>query len=147
MDRISDCTVRQQTLIRRWIRKRGILLTSRSMVCEMAESWLTWDFLYRSPPFTLSCVSVVVSSSLPSRPSPPSTTARRLSAASATYAHPVSRLCPRCVAQSPDGQDNQSYSNIRLIYTTQARLPPRATNCRKKKCGHTNQLRPKKKLK
>ncbi|KAK3905449.1 hypothetical protein C8A05DRAFT_41616 [Staphylotrichum tortipilum] len=28
-----------------------------------------------------------------------------------------------------------------------ARLPPRATNCRKRKCGHTNQLRPKKKLK
>mmetsp|Transcript_23380 Transcript_23380/g.81470 ORF Transcript_23380/g.81470 Transcript_23380/m.81470 type:complete len:118 (-) Transcript_23380:579-932(-) len=28
-----------------------------------------------------------------------------------------------------------------------ARLPPRAANCRKKKCGHTNQLRPKKKLK
>merc|ERR1712230_205834 len=28
-----------------------------------------------------------------------------------------------------------------------ARLPPRATNCRKKKCGHTNQLRPKKKIK
>ncbi|KAK4083206.1 hypothetical protein Purlil1_10898 [Purpureocillium lilacinum] len=28
----------------------------------------------------------------------------------------------------------------------QARLPPRATNCRKRKCGHTNQLRPKKKL-
>lgn len=28
-----------------------------------------------------------------------------------------------------------------------ARLPPRATNCRKKKCGHTNQLRAKKKLK
>ncbi|GJN06752.1 hypothetical protein PR202_ga24508 [Eleusine coracana subsp. coracana] len=27
-----------------------------------------------------------------------------------------------------------------------ARLPIRATNCRKKKCGHTNQLRPKKKL-
>ena len=26
-----------------------------------------------------------------------------------------------------------------------ARLPPRAVNCRKKKCGHTNQLRPKKK--
>jgi large subunit ribosomal protein L40e len=26
-------------------------------------------------------------------------------------------------------------------------LPPKATNCRKKKCGHTNQLRPKKKLK
>merc|ERR1712125_212196 len=28
-----------------------------------------------------------------------------------------------------------------------ARLPPRATNCRKRKCGHSNQLRPKKKLK
>ena len=28
-----------------------------------------------------------------------------------------------------------------------ARLPLRATNCRKKKCGHTNQLRLKKKLK
>merc|ERR1711924_67232 len=28
-----------------------------------------------------------------------------------------------------------------------ARLPPRAVNCRKKKCGHSNQLRPKKKLK
>ncbi|KAF0906630.1 hypothetical protein E2562_012212 [Oryza meyeriana var. granulata] len=27
-----------------------------------------------------------------------------------------------------------------------ARLPYRATNCRKKKCGHTNELRPKKKL-
>jgi ubiquitin C len=27
-----------------------------------------------------------------------------------------------------------------------ARLPPRATNCRKKKCGHTNQLRVKKKV-
>ena len=28
-----------------------------------------------------------------------------------------------------------------------ARLHLRAVNCRKKKCGHTNQLRPKKKLK
>uniref|UniRef100_A0A0G4G9Z9 Ubiquitin-like domain-containing protein n=1 Tax=Chromera velia CCMP2878 TaxID=1169474 RepID=A0A0G4G9Z9_9ALVE len=28
-----------------------------------------------------------------------------------------------------------------------ARLPPRASNCRKKSCGHSNQLRPKKKLK
>jgi ribosomal protein L40E/ubiquitin len=28
-----------------------------------------------------------------------------------------------------------------------ARLPLRATNCRKKSCGHTNHLRPKKKLK
>uniref|UniRef100_A0A663E9N4 Ubiquitin-ribosomal protein eL40 fusion protein n=1 Tax=Aquila chrysaetos chrysaetos TaxID=223781 RepID=A0A663E9N4_AQUCH len=28
-----------------------------------------------------------------------------------------------------------------------ARLHPRAVNCRKKKCGHTNNLRPKKKVK
>ncbi|OMH84847.1 Ubiquitin-60S ribosomal protein L40 [Zancudomyces culisetae] len=28
-----------------------------------------------------------------------------------------------------------------------ARLPPRATNCRKRKCGHSSQLRPKKKPK
>ena len=28
-----------------------------------------------------------------------------------------------------------------------ARLHPRATNCRKKSCGHSNNLRPKKKLK
>ncbi|CDW53599.1 ubiquitin ribosomal protein; putative ubiquitin f amily protein [Trichuris trichiura] len=28
-----------------------------------------------------------------------------------------------------------------------ARLPPRATNCRKRKCGHSNNLRPKKKPK
>ncbi|KAE8777365.1 ubiquitin-like [Hordeum vulgare] len=27
-----------------------------------------------------------------------------------------------------------------------ARLPARATNCRKKKCGHSNELRPKKKF-
>jgi large subunit ribosomal protein L40e len=28
-----------------------------------------------------------------------------------------------------------------------ARLHPRAKNCRKKKCGHSSQLRPKKKIK
>merc|ERR1712147_455370 len=28
-----------------------------------------------------------------------------------------------------------------------ARLPPKAVNCRKKKCGHSNELRPKKKIK
>ena len=28
-----------------------------------------------------------------------------------------------------------------------ARLHPRATNCRKKACGHTSNIRPKKKLK
>merc|ERR1711990_552831 len=39
---------------------------------------------------------------------------------------------------------NQDKKVCRICY---ARLPPRATNCRKKKCGHTNQLRLKKKLK
>ena len=39
---------------------------------------------------------------------------------------------------------NQEKKVCRICY---ARLPPRATNCRKKICGHTNQLRPKKKLK
>lgn len=31
------------------------------------------------------------------------------------------------------------------LHRCYARLPPRATNCRKKKCGHSSQLRPKKK--
>ena len=39
---------------------------------------------------------------------------------------------------------NQDKKVCRICY---ARLPVRAENCRKKKCGHTNQLRPKKKLK
>jgi len=39
---------------------------------------------------------------------------------------------------------NQDKKVCRICY---ARLPIRATNCRKKICGHSNQLRPKKKLK
>ena len=39
---------------------------------------------------------------------------------------------------------NQDKKVCRVCY---ARLPARAENCRKKKCGHTNQLRPKKQLK
>jgi len=39
---------------------------------------------------------------------------------------------------------NQDKQVCRICY---ARLPPRAANCRKKSCGHSNQLRPKKKLK
>eukprot|EP00889_Picochlorum_renovo_P001465 jgi/Picre1/28495/NNA_003899.t1 len=39
---------------------------------------------------------------------------------------------------------NQDKKVCRKCY---ARLHPRATNCRKKKCGRTSQLRPKKKLK
>ncbi|PQQ19089.1 ubiquitin-60S ribosomal protein L40-like [Prunus yedoensis var. nudiflora] len=38
---------------------------------------------------------------------------------------------------------NQDKMICRKCY---ARLHPRAVNCRKKKCGHSNQLRPKKKL-
>ncbi|CAA0834632.1 Ubiquitin-60S ribosomal protein L40-1 [Striga hermonthica] len=33
--------------------------------------------------------------------------------------------------------------NKQICRKCYARLPPRATNCRKKKCGHSNQLRPK----
>ncbi|KAH7538296.1 hypothetical protein FEM48_Zijuj03G0184400 [Ziziphus jujuba var. spinosa] len=39
---------------------------------------------------------------------------------------------------------NQDKTICRKCY---ARLHPRAVNCRKKKCGHSNQLRPKKKIK
>ncbi|KAH0978723.1 hypothetical protein GBA52_005900 [Prunus armeniaca] len=39
---------------------------------------------------------------------------------------------------------NQDKMICRKCY---ARLHPRAVNCRKKKCGHSNQLRPKKKVK
>ncbi|XBH86162.1 hypothetical protein VPH35_073886 [Triticum aestivum] len=39
---------------------------------------------------------------------------------------------------------NQEKMICRKCY---ARLHPRAVNCRKKKCGHSNQLRPKKKIK
>uniref|UniRef100_A0A8C8W9D4 Ubiquitin-ribosomal protein eL40 fusion protein n=1 Tax=Panthera leo TaxID=9689 RepID=A0A8C8W9D4_PANLE len=39
---------------------------------------------------------------------------------------------------------HQSPSSFCRCY---ARLHPRAVNCRKKKCGHTNNLRPKKKVK
>ncbi|CAD7704154.1 unnamed protein product [Ostreobium quekettii] len=39
---------------------------------------------------------------------------------------------------------NQDKQICRKCY---ARMHPRATNCRKKKCGRTSQLRPKKKLK
>ena len=34
-----------------------------------------------------------------------------------------------------------------LLRKCYARLHPRATNCRKKACGHTSNIRPKKKLK
>lgn len=36
---------------------------------------------------------------------------------------------------------------IGTLFRCYARLHPRATNCRKRSCGHTNNIRPKKKLK
>ena len=38
-------------------------------------------------------------------------------------------------------------SDKKICRKCYARLPPNATNCRKKKCGKTNKLRIKKKLK
>jgi ribosomal protein L40E len=41
----------------------------------------------------------------------------------------------------------QSYrTDKKVCRVCYARLPTDATNCRKKKCGHSNQLRPKKKI-
>ena len=58
-------------------------------------------------------------------------------------------ICRKCVAEAhsrltPQLRDLTTRSLLCRCY---ARLHPRAVNCRKKKCGHTNQLRPKKKLK
>uniref|UniRef100_A0A8C3X7Y9 Ubiquitin-ribosomal protein eL40 fusion protein n=1 Tax=Catagonus wagneri TaxID=51154 RepID=A0A8C3X7Y9_9CETA len=39
------------------------------------------------------------------------------------------------------------YHSLLSLFRCYARLHPRAVNCRKKKCGHTNNLRPKKKVK
>lgn len=89
----------------------------------------------QSPPSTWFCVSEEASSSRPSDSWPRSTTARRWSAASKTlrlsFQSLAMALCP----------------NRRSALRCYARLHPRAVNCRKKKCGHTNNLRPKKKLK
>ena len=72
--------------------------------------------------------SAVASLSPPSVSSPRPPTATRPFAASATYASLCLPLRRRALTKA------------------QARLPPRATNCRKRKCGHSSQLRPKKKL-
>ena len=49
--------------------------------------------------------------------------------------------------REPESLDDVGYfvgsSHVRCY----ARLHPRALNCRKKKCGHTSNIRPKKKLK
>ena len=54
--------------------------------------------------------------------------------------------CADSEARDADGVlvDEGEAAVCRICY---ARLPTRAINCRKKICGHSNQLRPKKKLK
>ncbi|GAB0141341.1 hypothetical protein EsHS_00001940 [Epichloe bromicola] len=58
---------------------------------------------------------------------------------------PRGERCPECGSQKFYLQDGLRFCS--RGHQIEARLPPRATNCRKRKCGHTNQLRPKKKLK
>ncbi|KAL4951474.1 60S ribosomal protein L40 [Aspergillus filifer] len=55
-------------------------------------------------------------------------------------------ICRKCYVRHPH-ETRPFVSTLPLTNNQQARLPPRATNCRKRKCGHSNQLRPKKKLK
>ncbi|TKY74043.1 Ubiquitin-60S ribosomal protein L40-2 [Spatholobus suberectus] len=50
----------------------------------------------------------------------------------------------KCITRRGKRKYNQDKTICRKCY---ARLHPRAVNCRKKKCGHSNQLRPKKKIK
>ncbi|KAK3375480.1 ribosomal L40e family-domain-containing protein [Podospora didyma] len=59
---------------------------------------------------------------------------------------------PSLKANSPPTRNTERFSlasrfncDKQICRKCYARLPPRATNCRKRKCGHTNQLRPKKK--
>ena len=64
-------------------------------------------------------------------------------------------LWRRATAATPDLGPRAGVLTVPCPYTDSAqvcricyaRLPVRATNCRKKICGHSNQLRPKKKLK
>jgi ribosomal protein L40E/ubiquitin len=99
-----------------------------------------------------------------------STSLARIKLTSRTYfvrlQHPKGVHSPPCLAVSPcmpniltsslrGGIIEPSLKALASKYNCEkmicrkcyARLPPRATNCRKRSCGHTNQLRPKKKLK
>ncbi|KAF4018172.1 hypothetical protein G4228_009421 [Cervus hanglu yarkandensis] len=49
--------------------------------------------------------------------------------------------------QLEDGLAQKYNCDKMICYKCYARLHPRAVNCRKKKCGHTNNLRPEKKVK
>ncbi|QWU86217.1 hypothetical protein CA3LBN_000435 [Candidozyma haemuli] len=67
-----------------------------------------------------------------------------LSAINLRFTHPCTNAMIEPSLKALASKYNCEKSICRKCY---ARLPPRATNCRKRKCGHTNQLRPKKKLK
>jgi len=57
-------------------------------------------------------------------------------------------ICRKCYARSSLRVLAQKYNCDKMICRKcYARLHPRAVNCRKKKCGHTSSIRPKKKLK
>ncbi|MCE0481892.1 ubiquitin fusion protein [Datura stramonium] len=51
------------------------------------------------------------------------------------------------IIEPSDGFGKEIQPDKMICRKCYARLHPRAVNCRKKKCGHSNQLRPKKKIK
>jgi len=61
--------------------------------------------------------------------------------------HLVLRLRGGVIEPSLQVLSRKSNCDKMVCRSCYARLPPRATNCRKKKCAHSNKLRPKKKLK
>lgn len=61
--------------------------------------------------------------------------------------HMLPRLCGGVIEPSLVILAKKYNADKKVCRICYARLPVRATNCRKKICGHSNQLRPKKKLK
>jgi large subunit ribosomal protein L40e len=61
--------------------------------------------------------------------------------------HMLPRLCGGVIEPSLIILAKKYNTEKKVCRICYARLPVRATNCRKKICGHSNQLRPKKKLK
>merc|ERR1712157_549873 len=61
--------------------------------------------------------------------------------------HLVLRLRGGIIEPSLQILANKYNSDKQICRKCYARMDPRASNCRKKKCGHSSQLRPKKKLK
>jgi len=61
--------------------------------------------------------------------------------------HMLPRMCGGVIEPSLIILAKKYNADKKVCRICYARLPIRATNCRKKICGHSNQLRPKKKLK